>query len=413
VAIEHRSPHRPEAWAQVTRRVGPRSPDRVVPACPGFGRCGGCAWQHLAYPAQLAAKRQRVVDALAAALPDPPAVEAIVASPAQLGYRNKGKYVVGTIDGRTVLGSYKPRTHELVDMAGCRVVDPHIDRAVGAVRGALAATGLAPHDERSRTGVLRYVVLRADAAGRVLALIVTTSAAPRQPLVSAAVALIRHGLHGVLWSQNDATSGTILGDAPELLDGSAALTETIAGVTIDVSATEFLQVNRGQAERLYAAVAERSGAGPGTRAIELYSGVGGIAFALARAGAQIMAIESSREAVAAGRIAAAAADLAGKIAFHAGDAGTAATLAAGFNPDLVVVDPPRKGLDDATHAAIAALPSARTLAYVSCSPESLGRDLARLHQAGWRPESALPFDLMPGTAQVETMIVCQRARENE
>ena len=119
--------------------------------------------------------------------------------------------------------------------------------------------------------MLRYVVLRADAGGRVLALIVTTSAAPRQPLVSAAVALVRHGIHGVLWSQNDATSGTILGEAPELLDGSAALSETIAGVTIDVSATEFLQVNREQAERLYAAVAERSGAGAGTRAVELYT----------------------------------------------------------------------------------------------------------------------------------------------
>src|SRR6185437_2885827 len=95
VVVDHASPHRPEAWGRIVKRLGAASPDRVPPACPGFGRCGGCTWQHLAYPAQLAAKRARVAAALAN-VPDLPPIGEVRPSPAELGYRNKGKYVAGT-----------------------------------------------------------------------------------------------------------------------------------------------------------------------------------------------------------------------------------------------------------------------------------------------------------------------------
>ena len=174
VAIDHRSRHRPEAWATIRRRDGALSPDRVTPACPGFGRCGGCAVQHLSYPAQLAAKQARVERALAGAAVDP-----IVGSPRQLHYRNKGKYVIARDGERWLLGAYEPRTHRVVDTIGCRVVEPAIDAAARQLVAALAGTGLAVYDERTRRGELRYAVIRANAAGESLVAIVTTSGAPR------------------------------------------------------------------------------------------------------------------------------------------------------------------------------------------------------------------------------------------
>src|SRR5262249_46476784 len=117
VVIDHRSPHKPEAWARLLKRLGPPSPDPVAPVCPGHGRCGGCVWQHVASPAQLAAKRDRVAGALAevpAVASGAVEVAAVRPSPAVIGYRNKGKYVAGHAGDHLVLGAYAPRSHDVV-----------------------------------------------------------------------------------------------------------------------------------------------------------------------------------------------------------------------------------------------------------------------------------------------------------
>src|SRR6185436_7762697 len=176
VAIDHASPHRPAAWGHVVRRLGPASPDRVPPACPAFGRCGGCVWQHLAYPAQLAAKHARVAAALAD-LPAAPAIAPVVPSPAILGYRNKGKYVAGRAGEQLVLGAYAPRSHRVIDTLGCRVVAPIIDEIATWLRGAAEAAALVAYDEARREGELRYAIVRESEGDALVALVV----APRTP----------------------------------------------------------------------------------------------------------------------------------------------------------------------------------------------------------------------------------------
>jgi 23S rRNA (uracil1939-C5)-methyltransferase len=401
VAIEHDSPHRPEAWGRILRRSGPTSPDRVEPACPAFGRCGGCVWQHLAYPVQLERKRARLVDAIEPALiPAPPPV---VPSPALLGYRNKGKYVAGREGGRLILGAYAPRTHAVVDTVGCRVVAPVVDEIAAWARGAAEAAGLDAYDERTRLGALRYVVVRANAAGDALvALIVAPGAEParveevaaavaRHPAVRSAVALI-----------NRRTDGAILPAEAELVLalGPPTLPDTVSGVTVEVGAAEFLQVNRDQAQAIYDRVVALAGAGPGTVAIELYAGLGGITFALAGAGATVHAVELDAGAVAALRRAADRAGLADRVTAQAGDAAVARGPA---RPDVVVVNPPRRGLGAGGRRAVIGL-GAPTIVYVSCGPASLGADLAALQGAGWRADVVAPYDLMPGTPQVETVV---------
>ncbi len=399
VVVDHTSPHRAQAWAHITRRVGPASADRVLPACPAFGRCGGCVWQHLAYPAQLAAKRARVIAALAHIPAD---VAEVRPSPSLLGYRNKGKYVAATTgNGELVLGAYAPRSHHVVDTLGCRVVAPIIDEVASWIRGAATAAQLAAYDESKRAGELRYAILR-EAGGDVMVVLVVASATPRSKLERIANALAKHtAVRGIVAITNDRRDGAIVpsGSTARVLLGHGHLVEQLAGVPVEIGAAEFVQVNREQAAAMYRRVTEL--AAPATTAVELFAGLGGIGLHLARAGMRVTAVEVDRDAVAQLRRAAEHAKL--PITAIAGDA---ADVKLDHTPDVVVVNPPRKGLAGAL--PIVRELAAPTIIYVSCGPESLGRDLAELARAGYRADAIEPFDLMPGTAQVETVVRLRR-----
>jgi 23S rRNA (uracil1939-C5)-methyltransferase len=406
VEIDHASPHRPEAWGRIVRRIGRPSEVRVEPRCPGFGRCGGCVWQHLAYPAQLEAKRARVAAALgASAVP----VADVRPSPQLFGYRNKGKYVAGQSGTHVILGAYAPRTHHVIDTLGCKVVAPIIDELASWVRGAAENAQLAPYDEQKRTGELRYVVIR-EAAGDVMISLVVASRTPRSKLEQVANAVARHpAVRGLVAITNDRRDGAIVpsGSNAQVLLGHGHIVEELAGVPVAVGAAEFLQVNRAQAAAMYARVAELAlDATPRERprALDLFAGLGGIGLHLARAGAEVVSVEIDREAVAQLRRATERAEL--PLRAIAGDAGELRRDELG-EPDIIVVNPPRKGLSEGARALLVEL-GAPTIMYVSCGPESLGRDLAALAAHGYAPDVIEPFDLMPGTAQVETVVRLRR-----
>ena len=409
VAIDHHSPHKAEAWGRIVKRLGPPSPERVTPVCPGFGRCGGCVWQHLAYPAQLAAKHAR----LAAALAQVPAVAtgaveiaAVRPSPELTGYRNKGKYVAGQVGDHLVLGAYAPRSHHVVDTLGCRVVAPIIDEVATWVRGAAERAELAAYDERTRTGELRYVIVR-EASGDVMVVLVVAPRTPRAKLDRVAAALANHpAVHSLVAVENDRRDGAIVpsGASATVLLGHGHLVEQLAGVAVEVGAGEFLQVNRAQAAAMYARVTELAEARPGMQAIDLFAGLGGIGLHLARAGATVIAVEIDRDAVAQLRRAAQRANL--PLTAIAGDVGEVRGQL-GAKPDVVVVNPPRKGLSAGARAFLAEL-AAPVFVYVSCGPDALGRDLITLAAHGYTPDAIEPFDLMPGTAQVETVVRLRR-----
>jgi 23S rRNA (uracil1939-C5)-methyltransferase len=406
--VEHLSPHAPQAWARL-EAVLDASSQRVAPVCPAYGPCGGCPLQHLAYPAQVAWKTD-LVRAAAARRPELASVPVTpcVPSPRPLGYRNQGKYVYGpTGDGRVVLGAYAPRSHAVVDLAGCQVVEPPVDRVAGRLAAALARHQVVPWDERRRQGDLRYAVIRASAAEEVL---VTLVAGRRGWASAGAVAgelrAADRAVSGVVLNVNDSPGNFLYGEEDLLLAGSPTLPDRIGPLALELSARSFFQVNRGIAARAYQDLLQAAAAlAPLGRVVDAYAGAGGIAFTLAPLAAQVVAIEESAAAAAAA--AQGAARITTPIQVLAGDA--AEHLAAVGTADLVVLNPPRAGCAlPVLHAAAALHP--RLIAYLSCNPTTLMRDLAVLRERGFVTSALRPYDMLPHTAHVETLALVAPVR---
>jgi 23S rRNA (uracil1939-C5)-methyltransferase len=412
--VEHVSRQSGAAWARLETIEAP-SPARRPPACPAFGACGGCVLQHLAYDAQLAWKHARVARALAAhpALGDVK-VDPCVASPRPLGYRNRSKLVVarreeGRADDGLVLGAFAPRSHDVVDLAGCRIAEPPLDETAAALRSLLDEAGVRAYHEQTLTGDLRHVVLRANHQGRVLAVWVVARPLPNGVEVARRFREARPEVIGVVEHENRSRGNAIFSDADgeneRLLDGAGELEEQmeIAGQTVRLvlAPGAFFQANREVAALAYAAIAGALAVRPSERVVDAYCGVGGIALTLAPHAAEVIGIESHAGAVA-GATASAALNGVTNARFVAGDAAQA--LAQIDRADVVVLNPPRKGCAPELLAAIARL-APRAIAYLSCDPQTLGRDLALLATHGYRARAVTPFDMLPHTPHVEALAV--------
>jgi 23S rRNA (uracil1939-C5)-methyltransferase len=403
--LDHVSVHsrggRRQAWASLREILSP-SADRVAVACPAYGTCGGCALMALAYPAQLAWKTERVRAELTqhealAALP----VEDCASSPRVLGYRNQAKYVYGRErdSGRLVLGGFAPRSHDLVDLAACQVVEPVLDEARGVLLATLIERSVEPFDEIRRTGVLRYAILRATASGHVMATLV----AGRQgwPDAVAIAESLRDrcpAVVSVVLNVNVGTGNALFGEEETQVLGASTLEDSVGDVQVRLSSRSFFQANRAVASAIYQAIAASVPADMAC-VVDAYAGAGGIALSLAPKAHDVIAIEESAAATSA-----AAGFLAerseGRIRTMTGDAGACLDQLA--RADGVVLNPPRKGCDERVLTALERL-RPQTLLYLSCNPRTLARDLAVLVNAGAEVVRLSPFDMMPHTPHVETL----------
>jgi 23S rRNA (uracil1939-C5)-methyltransferase len=411
--VTHASSHRPEAWARLDGVEQP-SPDRRPPACAAFGACGGCVLQHLDGGAQLAWKAARLRRALDAypALAGV-AVSAAVPSPRALGYRNRSKLVCAARGGGVVLGAFAPRSHTVVDLRGCRVSEPPLEALAAALPALISETGVAPYDERTLAGTLRHVVLRANHAGEVLAVLVV--ARPDAPGVAALARGLRAAhpeVVGVVENVNRTRGNVIYGrgdDAERVLEGAGSLEERVGEVGLRLSPRAFFQANRDVAGLAYAAIAREVAPRPGEHVVDAYCGVGGIALTLARAaGVDVLGIEEHAAAIDDATAGATLNGLSGA-RFVAGD--VAERLRDVPSADVVVVNPPRKGCDPAVISAVARL-RPRVVAYLSCDPDTLARDLAALAglaEGGTRVRGVTPFDMLPHTPHVEALAILDRA----
>lgn len=400
--IAHRSPHRPDAWGALAE-LETASPSRVEPVCPGYGRCGGCVLQHLDYDGQLAWKTERVANqVLGHPSLQPVPVGACARSPHPLGYRNRSKLVYAQSADHRVLGAFAPRTHDVVDLAGCRVAEPPLDEVAGALLEILVDKDVPAYDERLHEGLLRYVILRVNHLGEVLAtLVVAAREFPGGAAIAQELMARKPAVVGVVQNVNDSRGNALFGPDNVLLAGRDTLDDKIGSVHLRLSPTAFFQVNREVAALLYADVAAAAALTGIERVVDTYCGVGGVALTLAPRAAEVIGIEENRWAVA-DALASAQLNHATRTRFVCGDA--EAKLAELDAADVVVLNPPRRGCAPRVLEACARL-RPRLILYVSCAPETLVRDLGLLAELGFTTRSVRLYDMLPQTPHVEALAI--------
>lgn len=393
------------AYARV-EEVLERSPARVEPDCPHYPVCGGCDFRHISYEEELEAKRQRVEDALHRVGGADIAVPEIWGCGAVDGYRNKCQFPVGPAGE---LGFYRARSHDVVPALDCRLQTPQANAVARAVEVYLRELQVSAYDESTGRGLLRHLYVRTNREGRALVcLVVNGRELPREEELVRRVREACPETAGVVLSINTGRTNVILGPEQRTLWGQDWLEDTLCGLKFRLSVPSFYQVNRDQAERLYAAALEFAGLTGQETVLDLYCGIGTISLVMARRAKRVIGVEVVPEAVEDARENAQRNGME-HAQFWVGDAGVAAARLRreGLRPDVVVVDPPRKGLAAEVVEAVAGMGPERVV-YVSCDPGTLARDVRQFREAGYIAVKALAVDMFPRTHHVETVVLLSK-----
>ena len=393
------------AWGRIERLTEP-SPARIEPDCPYYGVCGGCQFRHMTYGEELEAKRQRVEDALrrigGAKLP----VSVIHGANNTQRYRNKVQFPVA----EGAIGYYKGRTHQVVDIADCLLQPEPVTACRAAVKEWMERFRVPAYDERTGKGLVRHLFLRTNRAGEALCCLVANGKTlPHETELVEALLAAAPGLAGVALSVNVRKTNVILGREFFTLWGRDWLEEELCGHSFRLSVPSFFQVNRDQTEVLYRRALDFVGLTGGETVVELYCGIGTISLTLAERAGHVIGVEVVPSAVEDAKENARRNGLEHKTRFECGDAAQLAVKleAEGNRPDVVVVDPPRKGLAPEVVDAVARMAPDRVV-YVSCDPATLARDVKRFGVLGYAPARVEAVDLFPRTAHVETVILLSR-----
>ena len=383
-----------------------KSPHRVQRECPLSASCGGCDFWHMDYEEETRLKADRVRQCLNRIGGENLTEIPILSAPTCHGYRNKAQYPVARKKDRSYAGFFKAGTHEVVGNARCRILPEETDRVKDIVIDYVNQFKVTVYDEAVHKGLLRHIYVRRGAvSGQILVcLAINGRAIPRPEALIERLKTIP-GFTTLVLSVNTKKGNAVLGDEFITPYGPGYIEDTLCGLNFRLSPRSFYQVNHHQAQRLYDAAISQAGITKNDTVLDLYCGVGTITLAMARAAGKVIGIEVIPQAVEDAK------DNAHRngienAEFFCGDAGAAALEleAKGIQADVVVVDPPRKGLNADTIEALARF-SPRRIVYVSCDPATLARDVALLKERGYALQNAMAADLFPRCAHVES-IVC-------
>lgn len=387
------------AFAKVLEVLEPSS-ERITPDCPYFPRCGGCTYRHIRYEEELRLKKQRVQDNLSRIGGSDVTVEEILGAQDTLRYRNKAQYPVSK-DG--AVGFYRARTHEVIECERCLLVKPVADAAAEALREYMQSCRVAGYDEKTGRGLVRHLYVRSNAAGESLVCVLVNG--DKLPKEDRLVTLLRDACPkctGIVLGTNTKKGNVILGDRYRTLWGSDRLEDTLCGKTFRLSVPSFYQVNRVQAERLYAKAIEFAGLTGQETVLDFYCGAGTITLALSDHAKKVLGAEIVPEAIDDARENAARNGVK-NAEFFCGDASDVAKKLARENlrPDVITVDPPRKGLAADVVESIAEMQPGRVV-YVSCDSATMARDVKRLADLGYTAQRACAVDMFPRADHIET-----------
>ena len=398
------------AWGRVTQVLTP-VPGRQSPDCPRYPRCGGCQLRHMTYAEELRFKRQKVQDALQRIGGWTGRVEKIHGAEAPDRYRNKIQFPVA--DGPRV-GFFRARSHEVIDAEDCLLQPLAATRLREAFKLWMERYQVPAYDERVHGGLIRHFYVRVNRRGQSLcAVIANGTDLPHQEELVQALRRAEPDLAGVVLSVNQEKTNVILGKTHRCLWGRDYLEDTLCGLTFRLSVPSFYQVNREQAEVLYGRALAFAGLTGRETVLDLYCGIGTITLVMARQAKRAIGAEVIPAAVEDAKANAARNEVTNAEFLCADAAQAAQTLAdRGLRPDVICVDPPRKGLASAVIDAIVQMAPQR-LVYVSCDPATLARDVKRMEEQGYVLQRAEAVDLFPRTAHVETVVLLSQQKPDD
>lgn len=393
------------------------SESRTEAVCPIYYECGGCQLQHMQYEQQLVWKRQHVIDCLTRigklnVIGENSDSEGIVL-PATLGmdnpwrYRNKAAVPIGK-DGdssRLIGGFYAKGSHQIIDMDDCLIQKDKNDEVIKKVKEIARELRIEPYNEVAHTGVLRHVMVRVGVVtGEVMVVLITnTSRLPRQPEWIEHIRKQIPEVKSIVHNINDKVTNAIFGEVTKVIWGSEVIYDELDGIRFAISARSFYQVNPEQTVTLYNKALEYANLTGKERVIDAYCGIGTISLFMARNAAHVYGVEIVPEAI---EDAKRNAELNGLLntTFEAGPAEVVIPRwkKEGLEADVIMVDPPRKGCDEALLETILAIQPERVV-YVSCNPSTLARDLRVLEDGGYKTVEVTPVDMFPHSAHVESV----------
>ncbi len=380
--------------------------------CPHYPNCIGCPLSHVPYPEQLLKKR----DIVSAALANYPLlahaeVPSVMAAPHRLGYRARIKLVVRSSRGEIAIGLYVPGSHRVIDISSCPVHPRPVNQVLQYLKKKILELGIEPYDERDDSGQLRYLDFRYSFGQRELSVTLVTRHRdfPQGGALARSLTRKFSFINGVIQNVNQERGNVIWGDHYRTISGRDTLLDQVGPLTLGFPAGVFSQANPSTAKRLYDMVVEMAELKSVETVLDLYCGVGPISLYLAGAARLVWGVDENALAIDTAKQNARRNGISncrffeGDVAEKLGEAKK--TLG---EIDLVVLNPPRKGVQPAAMEATIAV-NAPKLIYVSCNPNSLARDLGKLVGQNYRLRRLQPFDMFPQTEQVETVVLLEKS----
>ena len=391
-----------------------RSPHRVNRECPVAKLCGGCDFWHIDYVEEARLKADRVRQALNRIGGEQLEQVPILEAPTCYGYRNKAQYPVASKKGKAYAGFFRAGTHQVVENDRCLILPEQTDRVKDIVVDYVNQYRVTVYDETTHKGLLRHIfVRRGVVSGEVMVcLVVNGRKLPHIPELIEKLKKVP-GFATLVLGVNTRPGNAVLGEEFLTLYGPGYIEDTLCGLNFRLSPRSFYQVNHHQAQRLYETAIAQAHITKEDLVLDLYCGVGTITLAMAKAAGKVIGVEVIEQAVQDARDNARRNGIE-NAEFFCGDAGKAALEleAKGIRPDVVVVDPPRKGLNGDTIEALHRM-NPRRIVYVSCDPATLARDVALLKERGYVLQSAQAADLFPRCAHVESVVCLSREKADD
>lgn len=411
------------AYGIVERLITP-SPDRIPPECLQYKKCGGCVFMHISYEAECRVKSRIVTDAFTRiGHLEPREILPIFASETIEGYRNKAQYPYADYKypDNTIapeFGFYAPRSHRLVPVIYCDIQPGIFGTILRLCRERLQAgelPGITPYNEENGTGVLRHVYIRQGFhSGEIMVCFITAKDSPkiRDLLSELGNTIISEipSVCSVMLNVNPQKTNVILGNKTVCLSGKPVIEDTLCGIPVSLSPQSFYQVNTAQAERLFAEAKRLAAPKVNELLLDLYCGAGAIGLSMADSVRKVIGVEVVPQAIEDAKANARRAGIS-NAEFYAGDAGEIAEKFASDNtkPDIIVLDPPRKGCDAKTLDACIKMAPSR-IVMISCNPSTAARDAAYLCGSGYSLDVLRPADFFPRTRHVECVVLLTKTK---